>query len=326
MLSPSNNWQSQIVLTPFTKGAPSGDAASLAEDRFKKMSETNQQITIGLIQMSCSGNPAANLDKVVQKIREAAQQGAQIICTQELFKSLYFCQDNNPEHFNLAEEIPGKTTQIFDQLAKELGVVLIASLYEKSPTGDYFNTATVHDADGKFLGKYRKLHIPDDLENHYSELYYFKPGDLGAPVFETKFGKIGILVCWDQWYPEPARELAKQGAEIIFYPTAIGWPNTQRAQDIGKAEFDGWVTIQRSHAIANGVFVAVCNRTQTEDHLNFWGGSFVADPFGVILKQASHDHEELIITTIDKSRIQQVRTDWPFLVCRRFEQAIKTQS
>jgi N-carbamoylputrescine amidase len=266
--------------------------------------------------MTSLADADTNLKKAIERIRDAKKQGAQIVCLQELFRSPYFCQTNDDRFFDLAEPIPGPGTDELVQVAKELDVVIVASLFEKSPDG-YYNTACVLDPDGGFLGKYRKLHIPDDLANHYSELYYFKPGDLGAPVFKTKYGTIGVLVCWDQWYPEPARELASKGAEIIFYPTAIGWPRAERSKDIGKNEFDAWVTMQRSHAIANGVFVAACNRTGKEDNLQFWGGTFVSDPFGVVVKQASHDNEEIITTTIDLSRVSEVRRDWPFLTCRR---------
>ncbi|MBF0493334.1 MAG: carbon-nitrogen hydrolase [Deltaproteobacteria bacterium] len=319
-------------------------------------------ITLALLQMSCSGKAQENLDKVIQLAREAAKKGAQIISTQELFTNLYFCQENNEKYFVLAEEIPGKTTEVLGKLAKELGVVLVASLFEKgpltlpspprgegkniestkdqvpSPLGgegqgeglNYYNTACVLDADGTFLGKYRKVHIPNDLENYYSELYYFKPGDLGYPIFKTRFGNIGVQVCWDQWYPEGARSLALQGAEIIFYPTAIGWPsdsfspNSHRPEnnrvELGLTEYDAWFTIQRAHAIANTVFIAACNRTGLENHLSFWGGSFIADPLGRVLAKASHDHEEILMATCDLSEIERVRKDWPFLTCRRPEE------
>ncbi|QQR81808.1 MAG: carbon-nitrogen hydrolase [Deltaproteobacteria bacterium] len=280
-----------------------------------KINEKN--VVLGLVQMTCEVDPKNNLEKAVLKIREAAKAGAQIISLQELFRSQYFCQENNDQYFSLAEAIPGQTTEILGNVAKECGVVIVASLFEKTSDHQYFNTACVVDADGKFLGKYRKIHIPDDLPNYYSELYYFKPGDMGFPVFETKFAKIGVQVCWDQWYPEGSRSLALQGAEIIFYPTAIGWPDTQRDQEIGSSEFDAWTTIQRSHAIANGVFVAVTNRTGKENHLSFWGGSFVADPLGRVLKKSSHDQEEILIVECNLEKIPEVRQDWPFLKCRR---------
>ncbi len=266
--------------------------------------------------MKCDEKPSINLEKTLQKIREAAKKGAQIISTQELFPSRYFCQENNDKYFELAEAVPGPSSEALSRIAKELGVVIVASLFEKD-TNDYYNTACVLDSDGKFLGKYRKIHIPDDLPNHYSELYYFKPGNLGYPVFKTKFATLGVQVCWDQWYPEGARTLALQGADIIFYPTAIGWPRAQRSEEIGPTEYDAWFTIQRAHAIANTVFVAATNRTGTEDHLSFWGGSFVADPLGRVLTKASHDTEEILICECDFSEIEKVRKDWPFLTCRR---------
>ncbi len=272
--------------------------------------------------MTANDTPENNLHKAVARIREAKKKGAQIVCLQELFRAPYFCQTNDDSFFDLAETVPGSTTDSLIKLAHELDVVIIASLFERSGK-NFFNSAVVLDPDEGYLGKYRKLHIPNDLPNHYSELYYFKPGDLGTPVFKTKFGTIGVLICWDQWYPEPARELAAQGAQIIFYPTAIGWPREERAKDIGKNEFDAWVTIQRSHAIANGVFVAACNRTGQENHLQFWGGSFVADPLGVVLKQLPHDEEDILISKIDLKRVDEVRTDWPFLVCRRMISTFK---
>ena len=288
----------------------------------------SQKVTLGLVQMTCVEDPKKNLEKAVLKIKEAAKKGAQIVSLQELFTSQYFCQTNDDKFFALAESIPGPSTEVLSAVAKECGVVVVASLFECVGAGlprpgeetsplQYFNTACVLDADGKFLGKYRKIHIPDDLPNYYSELYYFKPGDMGFPIFETKFAKIGIQVCWDQWYPEGSRSLALEGAEIIFYPTAIGWPDTQRDQEIGPAEFDAWTTIQRGHAISNGIFVAVTNRTGKENHLSFWGGTFVADPLGRVLKRASHDQEEILIVDCDLEKLPEVRKDWPFLTCRR---------
>lgn len=279
----------------------------------------SREVSLALVQMTCAEEPLKNLDKAVSKIAEAAKNGAQIVCLQELFPSRYFCQVNDKKFFALAEEVPGPSTKILEEAAKENSVVVVASLFEKDGE-NYYNTACVLDADGRYLGKYRKVHIPDDPENFYSELFYFKPGDLGYPVFETKFAKIGVQVCWDQWFPEGARSLALQGAEIIFYPTAIGWPTRQREQEIGQAEFDAWVTVQRGHAISNTAFVAVANRTGLEDNLQFWGGSFVADPLGRILKQASHDKEETVIVKIPIGRIDEVRKDWPFLTCRRTDQ------
>ncbi len=275
-------------------------------------------VKLGLLQLTCEESLSANLEHTLEAIRKAAAQGAQIISTQELFNARYFCQENNKKFFELAEAVPGPTTEKLSKVAQELGVVIVASLFEKEGH-DYYNTACAIDADGKFLGKYRKVHIPDDLTNHYSELFYFKPGNLGFPVFKTKFATIGLQVCWDQWYPEGARSLALQGAEILFYPTAIGWPLAQRTQEIGPTEYEAWVTVQRAHAIANTVFVAATNRTGIENHLNFWGGSFVADPLGRFLARASHDEEKILITTCDFSEIEKVRKDWPFLMCRRAE-------
>lgn len=305
------------------------------------MSST-REVSLALVQMTCAEEPAKNLDKAVSKIAEAAKNGAQIVCLQELFPSRYFCQTNDKKFFALAEAVPGPSTKVLEQAARANNVVVVASLFEKdgenydqsrvpseagrlrkypeAGAGGYYNTACVLDADGKYLGKYRKVHIPDDPENFYSELFYFKPGDLGYPVFATKYAKVGVQVCWDQWFPEGARSLALQGAEIIFYPTAIGWPTRQREQEIGQAEFEAWVTVQRGHAISNTTYVAVANRTGLEDNLQFWGGSFVADPLGRILKQASHDKEETILVKVPIGRIDEVRRDWPFLTCRRTDQ------
>ncbi|MCC7345413.1 MAG: carbon-nitrogen hydrolase [Deltaproteobacteria bacterium] len=282
------------------------------------MSEPSPEVVLGLIQMSCVEEPRRNVEKAVEKARQAARDGAQIVCLQELFPSLYFCQTNDPKYFELAEPVPGPTSELLGKLAKELGVTIVASLFERDGK-DYYNTACVLDADGRFLGKYRKVHIPDDPRNYYSELFYFKPGNLGIKPFATKFAKIGVQVCWDQWFPEGARSLALQGAEIIFYPTAIGWQVVGQ-EELGKAEYQAWETVQRGHAISNTVFVAAANRTGREDHLNFWGGSFVADPLGRVLKRASHDREENLIVPVDLKTIAEVRKDWPFLTCRRTEE------
>ncbi|MCE9624913.1 MAG: carbon-nitrogen hydrolase [Deltaproteobacteria bacterium] len=282
------------------------------------MVERLPEVSLGLVQMSCVEEPRRNIEKAVEKTRQAARDGAQIVCLQELFPSLYFCQSNDPKYFALAEAVPGPTSELLGHLAKELGVVIVASLFEKDGK-DYYNTACVLDADGKFLGKYRKVHIPDDPKNYYSELFYFKPGNLSFTPFTTKFAKIGVQVCWDQWFPEGARSLALQGADILFYPTAIGW-QTVGQEELGKVEYDAWVTVQRGHAISNTVFVAATNRTGREDHLNFWGGSFVADPLGRVLKRASHDREENLIVQVDLAKIDEIRKDWPFLTCRRIEE------
>lgn len=276
-----------------------------------------ENVKIALIQMSCVAEGDLNLKKALTQIDKAAGQGAQIICLQELFQSRYFCQSNDKKYFALAEPVPGPTTDILAKKAREKSVVIVASLFEKGGDNKFYNTAIIINSNGEVLTKYRKIHIPDDLPNHYSEMFYFTPGNLGFPVATTQYGKIGALICWDQWFPEAARAMASAGAAIIFYPTAIGWPRNERAEDIGKTEFDAWVTMQRSHAIANGVFVAACNRVGKEDHLQFWGGSFVSNPLGEILKQSPHDHEEILITTCELGHIEDVRKDWPFLTCRR---------
>ncbi len=276
-----------------------------------------QKITLGLVQMKMDEKRDKNLVTAGEFIRQAAQKGGQIISVSELFLSPYFCQTNEDRHFALAEPVPGPTTKTLEEIAKKEGVVVVGSIYERDGA-DYYNTAVVLDADGSFLGKYRKLHIPDDLEHYYSEKYYFKPGNLGVPVFNTRFGKLSVLVCWDQWYPETARVAAEKGAQLLFYPTAIGWQLSEKGNDIGKTEFDAWVTIQRSHAIANGIFVASVNRVGLEQKIDFWGGSFVCDPFGKILQQAGHDQEEVVIVSCDLSQIEETRHSWPFLDCRRF--------
>jgi N-carbamoylputrescine amidase len=268
--------------------------------------------------MSCSADKDENLRKAVIKIREAADMGAQVICLQELFTSLYFCDVEDYENFKLAETIPGPTTGSLGKLAAELGVVIIASLFEKRAQGLYHNTTAVLDADGHYLGKYRKMHIPDDPA--YYEKFYFTPGDLGYKVFKTRFGTIGVLICWDQWYPEAARITALMGAEILFYPTAIGWATSQ--DDATNTEqYNAWQTIQRSHAVANGVHVVSVNRVGLEQDgaMKFWGGSFIANPFGTILEQASHDVETIIVREIDLSKTDRYRTHWPFLRDRRID-------
>ena len=275
-------------------------------------------VKIGLVQMSCSADKPANLQKARDKIKEAAANGAQIICLQELFTSLYFCDTEDYTHFKLAEAIPGPTTGVLGALSKELGVVIIASLFEKRAEGLYHNTTAVLDADGSYLGKYRKMHIPDDPA--YYEKFYFTPGDLGYRIFTTKFARIGILICWDQWYPEAARITALMGAEILFYPTAIGWASSQDAAT-NTEQFNAWQTIQRSHAVANGVHVVSVNRVGAEQNgaMKFWGGSFIANPFGTILFQATHDKEEVIVFEIDTSKTDSYRTHWPFLRDRRID-------
>lgn len=278
-------------------------------------SNQSKTVTLGLIQMKCEEDSRKNLDHAIEKIQAAAKNGAQIISLSELFLSPYFCQVNDQRFFELAEAIPGKNLETLSKIAKENNIVLITSLYEKEES-NYYNTACVLDADGSYLGKYRKVHIPDDPQNYYSEKFYFSGGNLGFPVFKTKYGTIGVQICWDQWFPEGARSLALQGAEIIFYPTAIGW-QTVGQEELGKAERDAWITVQRGHAISNTVFVAAINRIGKEDHLNFWGSSFVADPLGRILKQGSTNQEENILVECDLNQIETVRKDWPFLTCRR---------
>jgi len=279
-----------------------------------------EKFTIGLIQMSCGAEPAANLAKALEKIREAARKGARLICLQELFRSQYFCREENTEMFNLAEEIPGPTSEALGKIAKELGVAIIGSLFERRAAGVYHNTAVVLDSDGTLLGKYRKMHIPDDPL--YYEKYYFTPGDLGFLNFDTASGRIGVLICWDQWYPEAARLAALGGANILFYPTAIGWHPAEKAEH-GAAQLDAWRTIQRGHAIANGVYVAAVNRVgyegTKESELEFWGNSFVADPFGQVVAQASSDKEEILVVECDPGRVEETRRNWPFLRDRRID-------
>ncbi len=274
-------------------------------------------VNVGLVQMSCSPDVEANLEKAIAKTREAAAQGAQIVCLQELFRSLYFCDVEDPHNFSLAEAIPGPSTERLGALAKELGVVIIASLFEKRAAGLYHNTAAVLDADGSYLGKYRKMHIPDDPG--YYEKYYFTPGDLGYKVFDTKFAKIGVLVCWDQWYPEAARITALMGADILFYPTAIGWDSNEPDDQVNTEQYDAWQTIQRSHAVANGVYVVAVNRVGREADQQFWGGSFIAKPHGSLLYLAPHDEEVVHVETLDLGVSDRIRTTWPYFRDRRID-------
>jgi N-carbamoylputrescine amidase len=280
----------------------------------------DDKFRIGLVQMSCGMDPNENLEKAKWKIREAAAQGAQIICLQELFRSQYFCREENADLFALAETIPGPSTDALSPLAKELGIVIVASLFEKRAQGLYHNTAAVLAADGQIQGLYRKMHIPDDPL--YFEKFYFTPGDLGFKKFDTRYGCIGVLVCWDQWYPEGARLTALQGANVLFYPTAIGWHPSEKAQ-YGAAQLDAWRTIQRAHAIANGVYVAAVNRVgfegPAESGLEFWGSSFIADPFGQVIAEASTDKEEILTAECDPKRMDEVRRNWPFLRDRRID-------
>ncbi len=278
------------------------------------------KFSIGLVQMSCSLDPDENLAKAQQRIREAAGRGAQIICLPELFRSQYFCREENAERFAMAEPIPGPSTDALSKLARELDAVIIAPLFEQRAAGLYHNTAAVMDADGTLVGLYRKMHIPDDPL--YYEKFYFTPGDLGFPNFDTRYGRIGVLVCWDQWYPEGARLASLRGAQILFYPTAIGWHPAEKEQH-GAGQLDAWRTIQRAHAIANGIFVAAVNRVGFEgpadNGLEFWGASFVADPFGQLLAEASTSKEETLVVECDLRRMEEVRRNWPFLRDRRID-------
>ncbi len=278
-------------------------------------------INLGLLQSACSPNPAENLKKTLALTEKAAKQGAQIICTQELFRSEYFCQKEDHEYFKLAEKIPGPTTEAFQKIARKYKVVIIASLFEKRASGVYHNTAVVIDADGSLLGIYRKMHIPDDPQ--FYEKFYFTPGDLGFKAWDTKYGKIGVCVCWDQWYPEAARLTAMQGAEIIFYPTAIAWHPSEK-KEYGENQHNAWELIQRSHAVANGCYVAAVNRIGLEkpaggDGLEFWGQSFVAGTSGQILAKASVNKEEILIVPVDLAKVDMTRTHWPFLRDRRID-------
>ena len=285
------------------------------------MKAKSSVVKLGLLQTSCSADPKANLAKTLAFAERAAKQGAQIICTQELFRSQYFCQDEDHDNFKLAEPIPGPSTAAFQKLAKKHSVVIIASLFEKRASGVYHNTAAIIDADGSLLGMYRKMHIPDDPL--FYEKFYFTPGDLGFRSWRTRYGKIGVLICWDQWYPEAARLTAMQGAEILFYPTAIGWHPKEKAE-YGVKHHGAWELIQRSHAVANGCYVAAINRIGLEqpiggDGLEFWGQSFVAGTSGQILSKASVNKEEILLVPVDLSKVDVTRTHWPFLRDRRID-------
>jgi N-carbamoylputrescine amidase len=276
-------------------------------------------VKLGLVQMRCTTDPEENLRKAVAGIRDAARRGAQIVCLQELFRTQYFCQTEDHRNFDYAEPVPGPTTEALGRVAAELGVVIVASLFEKRTEGLYHNTAAIIDADGRYLGKYRKMHIPDDPL--YYEKFYFTPGDLGFRSWQTRYARIGVLVCWDQWYPEAARLTALSGAEILFYPTAIGWHPSEKAEH-GDQQANAWETIQRSHGIANGVYVCAVNRVGHEGPrdggLEFWGGSFVADPGGRLLVKAGLD-EEVLVAECDLSKVGLSRTHWPFLRDRRID-------
>src|SRR5438105_4198738 len=280
-----------------------------------------QMTKIALIQMRCGAEAEENFERAIQFIRDAAKKGAQIVCLPELFRSLYFCQTEDHKNFDLAEAVPGKSTSVLGELARELGIVIIASLFEKRSAGVYHNTAAIIGTDGKLLGKYRMMRIPDDPLYH--EKFYFTPGDLGFQAWTTAQGKIGVCVCWDQWYPEAARLTALRGAEIIFYPTAIGWHPSEKKK-FGAAQYSAWETIQRSHAIANGCYLAAANRVGHEaptggEGIEFWGQSFVAAPSGEIIAKGSVDQEEIIMADVEWDRVNEHRTHWPFLRDRRVD-------
>ncbi len=277
------------------------------------MSET---VTLGLIQMSCGPDPKHNLQKATERIRQATDQGAQLMCLQELFLSPYFCQKEDVACFDLAEPIPGPSTDRLSRLAQELQVVIVTSLFEKRAPGLYHNTAVAVDTDGKLAGKYRKMHIPEDP--FYCEKFYFSPGDLGFHSHSTHYGEIGMLICWDQWFPEAARLTALEGAQFLFYPSAIGWLEGESEETV-RAQHSAWETIQRGHAVANGVFLAAVNRVGREGRLTFWGQSFVCDPFGCILARALKEQEEVLVVSCDLSRIEETRRNWPFLRDRRID-------
>jgi len=286
-----------------------------------------EKFRVGLVQMSMTADPDQNLQHALDRVRDATSRGAQIVCLPELFQTQYFCQREDATLFDLAEPIPGPTSDKLAEAAKKLRVVLVASLFEKRAPGVYHNTAAVFDADGALLGIYRKMHIPDDPL--FYEKYYFTPGDLGFRAFDTNAGRVGTLVCWDQWYPEGARLTALQGAQVLFYPTAIGWHPAEKGE-FGAAQHDAWRTIQRAHAIANGVYVAVVNRVGFETGdvrgksavgagLEFWGGSFLCDPFGRVIAEGSHNKEEILLGEVDVRVIEDVRRNWPFLRDRRID-------
>lgn len=286
------------------------------------MKKKNKKFEIGLIQIALSKDTNKNLQKAIDWISKAAKKGAKVICLPELFRSQYFCQSENIDYFNLAETIPGPSTEAISEIAKKGKVVVIVPVFEKRAPGVYHNSLAVINTKGKIAGIYRKMHIPDDPS--YYEKFYFTPGDLGYKSFNTEYGDIGTLICWDQWYPEGARLTALQGASILFYPTAIGW-HPHEKKEHGKAQFESWQTIQRSHAIANGVYVAAANRVGLEKEnsksagIQFWGSSFIADPQGVVIAQASVNKEEIVIAEVELNRIEYIRRNWPFLRDRRID-------
>ena len=276
---------------------------------------TSEPLRVALVQMSCEAEPRRNLDKALDRIEQAAARGARIVCLQELFCSRYFCQSEEARNFDLAEPIPGPTTEALSAAAKEHKVVVVGSIFERRTEGIYHNTAVAIDADGRLAGRYRKMHIPDDP--HYYEKFYFTPGDLDFTAHRTAHARIGALVCWDQWFPEAARLVALAGAQIVFYPTAIGWERGEVERVRGR-QLQAWETVQRGHAIANGMFVAVVNRVGVEDSLEFWGSSFVAEPFGEVIARAGAS-EEILIADCDLALIEETRRNWPFLRDRRID-------
>ena len=285
--------------------------------------ETPRKFTIALVQMACAPDPGCNLDRALARVREAAERGAHVVCLPELFRARYFCQQEDAALFDLAESVPGPTTEALSAVAKEKQVVVIAPVFERRAAGVYHNSAAVIDADGRIAGLYRKMHIPDDPA--YYEKFYFTPGDLGFRAFDTRVGRLGTLICWDQWYPEGARIEALRGALVLFYPTAIGW-HPREKQAHGAAQRDAWRTVQRGHAISNGVYVAVVNRVGHElplggegEGIEFWGSSFIADPFGVVIAEAASDKQEILLGEISLDRLETVRRHWPFLRDRRID-------
>jgi N-carbamoylputrescine amidase len=291
---------------------------------------SRRKFILGLVQMACAPDPQENLERAISRVEEASRAGAGIVCLPELFRSQYFCQREDPAFFDFSEPIPGPTTQALSGVARKMRLVVVAPVFERRAPGVYHNSVVILDASGEVAGLYRKMHIPDDPA--YYEKFYFAPGDLGFQAFDTEVGRIGTLICWDQWYPEAARLTALRGAGVLFYPTAIGWhPHEKEAG--GEAQRDAWRTVQRSHAIANGVYVAVVNRVGHErlpaagggspgphdPGIEFWGSSFVADPFGVVVAEASCDREEILLAEVDPQRIEDVRRNWPFLRDRRVD-------
>jgi N-carbamoylputrescine amidase len=286
------------------------------------MSSTTDSFTIALVQLAVGTKLDENLKHAAASVEQAAHQGAQVVCLPELYRSRYFCQSEDPSFFDLAESIPGPSTETFTSLARKISAAVVVPVFERRAPGVYHNTAVVIDADGSIAGLYRKMHIPDDPL--YFEKFYFTPGDLGFQAFDTRAGRIGTLICWDQWYPEGARLTALRGASVLFYPTAIGWHPHEKAE-LGEAQREAWRTVQRGHAIANGVYVAAVNRVGHEKPeqggpgIEFWGSSFIADPQGTVIAQASADAEEILLATVDHARIEDVRRNWPFLRDRRID-------